>query len=204
MKNMRIPAFGLALVMLLSCQAANGPVDKDKMLGSQTAPVVLEIFSSFDCPHCKLMHETILPPLMHDFVISGKVCIISREFPLTGQYHPYAREAANYATAAARIGKYDVVADALFKNQMTWSTNGKVWETVASVLSPAEQQKVQTLVRDPQVQAEVQRDVDAANAAGITSTPSTIVVTHGRRSAPIAGMQNYELFKQYLNGLLAH
>ncbi len=201
---MRIPVFGLALVLLLSCEAANAPVDKGKMLGNQAAPLTLEIFSSFDCPHCTLMHETVLPPLMHDFVIPGKICVVSREFPLSGPGHPWAREAANYATAAARIGKYDVVAGALFKNQMTWAMNGKVWDTVASVLTPSEQAKVQALAKDPGVQAEVQSDVDAGIAAGITSTPSTIVVSRGKRSAPIAGMQNYDLFKQYLNSLLAH
>ncbi len=201
---MRITVLGLALVLLLSSQAANAPVDKEKMLGNQTAPVTLEIFSSFDCPHCSVMHQTVLPPLMHDFVIPGKVCVVSREFPLSGPGHPWAREAANYATAAARIGKYDVVADALFKNQMAWVMNGRVWDTVASVLTPSEQAKVQALAKDPGVQAEVQRDVDAGTAAGITSTPSTIVVTRGKRSVPIAGAQNYELFKQYLNGLLAH
>ncbi len=202
---MRIPAFGLALVLLLSCHAANAPlVDKDKMLGNPSAPITLEIFSSFDCPHCKMMHETVLPPLFREFVMTGKVCVISREFPLYGQGHPYAREAANYATAAARIGKYEPVADALFKNQMTWIMNGKVWETVASVLTAAEQTKVQALAKDPGVLAEVQRDVDAGTSAGISSTPSTIVIYKGKRNAPIAGMQNYDLFRQYLNGLLAH
>lgn len=201
---MRIPAFALAFVLLLTCQAANAPIDKEKLLGSQGAPIMLEIFSSFDCPHCKLMHETVVPPLMRDFVIPGKAGIVSREFPLTGPAHPYAREAANYATAAARIGKYDVVADALFKYQMTWAINGKVWDTVAGVLTAPEQAKVQALAKDPTVLAEVQRDLDDGVAAGITSTPSTIIVYKGKRNPPLPGMQNYDLFKQYLNGLLAH
>jgi len=201
---MKISAFGLSLALLLLCQAANAQIDKDKTLGNQSAPLMLEIFSSYDCPHCKIMHETEVPVLMHDFVISGKICIVSREFPLSGAGHPYAREAANYATAAARIGKYDVVADALFKNQMTWVMNGRVWDTVAAVLSPAEQGKVQAFAKDPGVLAEVQRDVDAGTSAGITSTPSTIIVSRGKRNPPIAGVQNYDFFKQYLNGLLAH
>ena len=206
MGYMRIPALGLALVLALCCQAAsNAPiVDKDKTLGNLGAPVVLEIFSSFDCPHCKVMHETVLPPLVRDMVISGKIAIVSREFPLPGPGHPYSREAANLATAAARIGKYEIVADTLFKNQMTWIMNGKVWETVANVLTAQDQQKVLALSKDPGVIAEVQRDLDAGNSAGITSTPSTIVVYRGKRNPPIAGVQNYDLFKQYLNGLLAH
>jgi protein-disulfide isomerase len=204
MKGMRISAFGLTLVLLLSCQAANDPIDKGKLLGSQSAPMTLEIYSSFDCPHCKTMHETDGPLLMQDFVIPGKACIVSREFPLTGPAHPYAREAANYATAAARIGKYDVVSDTLFKNQNTWAINGKVWAAVAAVLTASEQAKVQSLAKDPTVLAEVQRDYDAGMAAGITSTPSTIIVYKGKRYPPLSGAQNYDLLKQYLNGLLAH
>lgn len=200
---MRISAaLGLSLVLLVASHAANDAVDRGKLLGSQSAPMTLEIYSSFDCPHCKIMHETDLPPLMRDFVIPGKACIVSREFPLTGPYHPYAREAANYATAAARIGKYDVVSDALFKNQMTWANNGKVWDTVAAVLTGPEQAKVQALAKDPSVVAEVQRDVDAGTAAGITSTPSTIIVYKGKRMPPLGGAQNYDLFKQYLNQML--
>src|SRR5581483_10030276 len=131
---MRIPAFGLALVLLFSLQAANETVDRGKVRGNLSAPLTLEIFSSYDCPHCKIMHEQDLPRLMQDFVVPGKACIISREFPLPPPAHPYAREAADYATAAARIGKFDAVAEALFRNQMTWALNGKVWDTVSAAL----------------------------------------------------------------------
>ncbi|HWC97115.1 MAG TPA: thioredoxin domain-containing protein [Candidatus Sulfopaludibacter sp.] len=201
---MRLSAFGLALGLLLSCQAAAPQIDKAKMLGNAAAPMTLEIYSSYDCPHCKIMHETELPLLMKDFVIPGKACIVSREFPLSGPGHPYAREAANYATAAARINKFEAVADVLFKNQGIWALNGRVWDTVASVLSPAEQAKVQALAKDPSVVAEVQRDLDAGIAGGITSTPSTIIVYKGRRFPAVAHAQSYELFKQYLDQVLAH
>lgn len=201
---MRISVFGLALVLLAGCQAAGPTIDKGKVLGNPSAPMMLEVFSSFDCPHCKIMHETDYPPLMRDFVIPGKACIVNREFPLTGAGHPYAREAANYATAAARIGKYDVVAETLFKNQMTWATGGKVWDVVAAVLTPSEQTKVKELSKDPGVLAEVQRDLDAGVAAGLTSTPTTVVVYKGRRYPALSGAQNYDLMKNFLNEVLAH
>jgi protein-disulfide isomerase len=191
------------MVLVLSCQAAAPVIDKAKVLGNPSAPMMLEVFSSFDCPHCKAMHETDYPPLMRDFVIPGKACIVNREFPLSGAGHLYAREAANYATAAARIGKYDVVADALFKNQANWAINGNVWDTIAKVLTPAEQTKVQALAKDPGVLAEVQRDLDAGVAAGLTSTPTTVVVYKGKRYPALSGEQNYELLKNYLNQVLA-
>src|SRR5690242_19746800 len=114
----------LALVLLLPCLAAVPEVDKNKAEGNPAAPLQVEVFSSFDCPHCKALHEQVIPLLEKDYVATGKMYLIFREFPLSGQYHPFAREAANLATAAARVGKYPQVANAFWDNQTTWAVNG--------------------------------------------------------------------------------
>ena len=191
----------LALLALFPCLAATPPVDKAKAAGNPSAPITMEVFSSFDCPHCKIMHDTVDPALIHDYVMTGKVYLVKREFPLTGEYHKYAREAANYATAAGRIGKYDVVADALFKNQGQWAINGQVWQTVASVLTPPEQAKVQALVKEPGVVAEVEQDYQEGLAGAIQSTP-TLVVSYKGKKYPFAGVPNYDLFRKFLDDLL--
>ena len=189
----------LALTALLPCLAASSDADSGKALGSPSAPVRIEIFSDFECPACKGLHEQILPLLFKDYVIPGKVYLVSREFPL--QMHPYSREAAGYATAAARFGRYEQVADTLFLNQVAWSASGKVWDTVANVLTPAEAKKVQVLAKDPSVLSAVQHDLDAGMAAGINQTP-TMFVTHGTSRFPIAGAVNYNLLRSMLDGLL--
>ena len=191
--------FALALTVLLPCLAASSDADPGKALGSPSAPIQIEVFSDFECPACKGLHEQILPQVMRDYVIPGKVFLVSREFPL--QMHPYSREAACYATAAARFGKYEQVADTLFKNQVAWGASGKVWDTVAKVLTPAEASKVQLLAKDPAVLSEVQRDVDAGKAAAINQTP-TMIVTHGASRFPVAGAVNYNLLRSLLDGLL--
>src|SRR5271165_4625317 len=104
--------YAAALMMLLPCLAALPEIDKNRTMGSPTAPVRLEVFSDFTCPHCKLFHETMLPQLVRDYVVGGKLYIVDRAFPLNGQGHEHSREAFNYAVAAARIGKYQQVADA--------------------------------------------------------------------------------------------
>jgi protein-disulfide isomerase len=191
--------FALALTALLPCLAASSDADPGKVMGSPGAPIRIEVFSDFECPACKGLHEQILPLIMRDYVIPGKVFLVSREFPLA--MHRYSREAANYATAAARLGKYEQVADTLFLNQVAWGANGKVWDTVASVLTPAEAKKVQSLAKDPSVLSEVQRDVDAGRAAGINQTP-TMFITRGTSRFPVAGAVNYNLLRSMLDGLL--
>src|SRR5947209_14798845 len=119
----------LALALVLPCLAAVSNIDKAKALGSPAAPIVIEVFVSYDCAHCKLLHDETMPLVVRDFVTPGKVYLVYREFPLSGQYHQYAREAANYAVAASRIGKYPQVTEALFKSQANWAVTGLVWQT---------------------------------------------------------------------------
>jgi protein-disulfide isomerase len=191
--------FALALAALLPCLAASSDADSGKSLGSPSAPIQIEVFSDFECPACKGLHEQILPLVMRDYVIPGKVFLVSREFPLP--MHPYSREAASYATAAARLGKYQQVADTLFLNQVAWSASGKVWDTVANVLTPVEAKKVQLLAKDPSVLSAVQHDLDAGRAASINQTP-TMIVTRGANRFPVAGAVNYNLLRSLLDGLL--
>lgn len=166
------------------------------------APLQIEVFSSFDCPHCRALHDTTIPLLMKDYVVPGKVYLIFREFPLSGQYHPYAREAANYAVAAARIGKYEQVANALWDNQLSWTSNGKVWDVAAAALKPEEQKKVQQLAKDPGVLAEVQREYDEGVAAGVNATP-TLIATRGAKRYPIPSQElNYVFLRSLLDGML--
>ncbi len=189
----------LAFATLLPCLAASSDVDPGKSLGSPSAPIRIEVFSDFECPGCKGLHEQILPMVMRDYVIPGKVYLVSREFPLP--MHQYSREAAGYATAAARLGKYEQVADALFLKQVAWSASGKVWDTVANVLTPSEAKKVQLLAKDPAVLSEVQHDVELGRAAAINQTP-TMIVTRGTSRFPVVGAVNYTLLRSLLDGLL--
>jgi protein-disulfide isomerase len=190
----------LALAALVPCLAFSADWDKDKISGNPSAPVAIEIYSSFDCPHCKLLHEGMLNQIMHDLVTPGKAVVVSKEYPLSGQFHKYAREAANYATAAARIGKYQQVADALFKNQQAWAESGKVWDTVSSALSPTEQAKVKTLATDPGVVGEVERDYQQGSAQGLSQTPTLLVINqrNGRKYPFIGVPPNYDLFRDFI------
>ena len=203
MKGMR-RVFASAALVAMACLAGSPKFDTDKMIGGANAPIVLEVYSSFDCPHCKIFHEQIAPRLMSDYVMRGKVCLVSREFPLPAAAgHPYSRDVAVYATAAARIGKYQLVADTMFRTQNSWAITGKWWETMASVLTADEQKKVQALAKDPGVLAEVNEDLEQGERDGVNSTPTIIMTAHGQRTELPPGSPNYDLLKSLLDTTLA-
>jgi protein-disulfide isomerase len=191
----------LSLAALLPCLAAGPDPDKGRSVGNPAAPLLFEIYSDFACPACKHLHEAVLPAIVVDYVNTGKAYLVFREFPLNIPAHVYSRQAAALAVAAARIGKYQTVSDVLFRSQQAWSVNGKVWETVAGVLTPEERKKVQALAKDPAVLADVQRDVDRGTQAALTSTP-TLMITYKLRQQPWTQFGDYGLFRGYIDGLL--
>src|SRR5262249_662065 len=143
------------------------------------APLTIELFSDFQCPSCRQLHMQLLPLLMRDYVVPGKAYLVYKEFPLP--MHSHSKEAAALACAAARVGKYEQVADALFKNQPAWAADGKVFETVATALTPAEQKKVQTLANDPSILTEVQQDMQEGQLERVNQTPTMLIIRSGKK-----------------------
>ena len=190
--------------MLLSALGAGAADPKytpaGKALGSLTAPITLEVFSDFQCPSCKTLYEEALKPLINDYVFKGTVYVIHRDFPL--QMHAHAREAAIYANATLRVNKYEQVCAALFRNQTTWAANGKIEDALATVLTPAELQKVRTLIKDPQMSNEMEQDIALGVKANIRQTP-TMIFTHKGRVYPVTGSVNYSILKKFIDDLLS-
>jgi protein-disulfide isomerase len=191
--------FVIALAALLPCLAATPEIEKGKILGNPSAPIRIEIFSDFQCPSCKNLHETLLPNLMRDYVMKGKVYIVNREFPLP--MHMYSREAANYATAAAKYGLYMPVSDRLFLNQASWAASGKVWDAIAPVLSPEQQKKVKAGAADPAVTSAVEEDVNLGKREKVNSTP-TLIFSRGIKKFPLPGPVNYNFLKSLIDAEL--
>jgi protein-disulfide isomerase len=196
---MKFIAFALAVALV--CLAAVPATEKSKTMGSLAAPIRMDLYSDFTCPHCKMFHDQILPKLATDYINAGKAYLVFHEYTLTGPGHEYSREAANYAAAAARIGKYPQVSGALFGGQEAWVRNGKVWDAVSAVLTPAERTKIQALAKDPSVQAEVQRDVESGNAARVDRTPTVVITAKGKQT-PWSYWNDYSLFKSFLDDQL--
>jgi protein-disulfide isomerase len=197
MKPVKRVSLGLiAAWVLMAGSTAN--ID-DNTFGSSKAPVTIEVFSDFQCPGCKYFHDNDFQRIMTDYVVPGKAYVIYRYFPLP--MHPYGRACAEYACAAARVGRYQKVADALFAQQAAIAAAGNVEAVADSVLTPTEQKTVKALLKSPQVQKEIDTDIEEGKAVPVPSTPAFWVTAHGR-SEIVKGPINYDLFKQYLDALL--
>ena len=169
--------------------------------GNPNAPLTVEIFSDFQCPACKDLHDNALPEIMREFVTPGKVYLIQRYFPLQG--HPYGLLSAEFVCAAAHVGKFEQTSNILFAHAAGVVRRTDTWSRPSNtVLTPTEAKKVKSLVNDPGVQAQIQHDVlTRARPSPSTQTP-TLLVTHAMRRYPIAGLTDYGLLRSFLNDLL--
>jgi protein-disulfide isomerase len=198
MVNMKLCALALAALLgALPAFAASTTTAKGRGYGNPSAPLLIELYSDLECPACKVFHEKFLPQLMREYVDTGKVYLM--DYIMSN--HAHSVEASGYAFAAARIGKYNEVANALFFRQPEWSANGKVWDVVAAVLSPAEQAKVKALAKDPGVIAQIKAENDLGRTK-IERTP-TMLVLRGMKQYHFEGSPPWDIFSGFLNELLA-
>jgi len=176
-------------------------IDPTKTSGQKNAPLVMEVFTDFQCPACKQLFTTTLQRVTENYANTGKLYIIHRDFPL--QQHAYSRIAANYARAAAHIGKDEAVELVLFQNQEKWEANGDIKGTLASVLSPAEMKKVEALVESQTLDTLVETDRQHGITAAVNQTPTSVIHTKSGQVFPVVGYVSYENFKAFLDQLLA-
>ena len=201
MTVMRIRSFAL-VVLVLALGVAGSPSAQTKTtraVGPVTAAVRIDLFSDFQCPACKALHEQTIKRVKEEFAQTGKIRLVHHDFPLP--QHKYARPAAILAAAADRLGKYDAVADALFHQQESWGQSGNVDAVVDSVLTPEERKKLREIAKDPAILANIERDIQLGERMKVGSTP-TMIVTHDGKPNPIVGVVTYSVFSKYLNTIV--
>lgn len=101
-----------------------GPLG-DKILGDENAPVTIVEYASMTCGHCASFHKNTYPKLKTDYIDTGKVRFIFREFPLD----PVASGGFMLARCAPADKYFDVV-DTMFENQRTWAFSDNPYQSM--------------------------------------------------------------------------
>lgn len=171
-----------------------------KESGNALAPIACELYSDYECPHCAVAFLQTMPSVIKDYVKTGKIRLVHRDFPLP--MHPNAKLAARYANAAGMLGHYDAVVNQIFRTQSTWALTGDIGTQVAQVLPPDVMNKVRDMVQNDQhLDDTVTADIAAGMQDQINQTPTLVVVYKGKRQL-LAPVPPYELLKSYFDELL--
>jgi protein-disulfide isomerase len=175
-------------------------VDGD-MVGAATAPVVIQLYSDFQCPACKLFVTTELQRLVSEFVVPGTVRIEAHDIDILGSGSPNeSLELAAGAACAAKQGRYWAFHDLVFWNQ---GRENRGDHDAAFIASVADAAGVDRTAWDACFAgADARQPIDArsssADAAGIRSTPTLMV-----NGQAMVGVPDYDQLAALIRQLAA-
>lgn len=177
-------------------------VSGNPIMGKKDAPITLIEFSDYQCPFCHRFWETTLPELKKEYVETGKVRYVFRDFPLD-RIHPYARKAAEATHCAGDQGKYWEMHDLLFQNRKTLQMeNLKEYARSLGLGSKV----FDECLDKGKYTAEVQKDFEDGSAAGVQGTPSFFIGKTGQngtiQGTLVRGAQPIAAFSQVIERLL--
>lgn len=173
----------------------NGSV---KVIGQENAPITMTEYSDFQCPLCKKFFDESIPTIMKNYVETGKVKLVYKQFPLS--IHPQAPDAALASECALEQNKFWEMHDLLFKNQDQWSGNAAhndVFKKFAADLGLNTQQFNECVDTQKHV-GNVNKDYQEGLAKAVRGTPTFYI-----NDQLIVGAQATSVFTDALDKQLA-
>jgi protein-disulfide isomerase len=195
---------GFSPLRLIADAMAQGAADvakpvslPDMALGAANATVTITEYASMTCPHCAAFAETVFPKIKSEYIDSGKVRYVFREFPLDIK----AAAGSMLARCIAKddSGKYFAVIDMLFKQQNDWVMKNTT-ETLTRIGKQAglSQQAVETCLKDQALLDKIAADQKfASEILKVNSTPTFFV-----NGEMIKGETSFEEFDKKIKSLL--
>ncbi len=101
-------------------QIIQGLLDDDPVKGNPDATVTIVEFSDFQCPFCQRFHQTTLPLILENYVDTGKVKFVYKDFPIQSLHPNGALPAAVASECADEQGMFWQYHDKLFQTQKKW------------------------------------------------------------------------------------
>ena len=162
-------------------------------LGNEDAPITLIEFGDYQCLFCnKFFHET-ENNILKNYVETGKVKIIFKDFTIIG---PDSIGAANAAHCAEDQGKFWEYHDELYNN---WAGENNGWVSSENLVKFAQnirlnEEEFNQCMSDGKYKQLVTASSNDAKNLGITGTPAFFVIGPDNQVTRISGAQPYEVF----------
>jgi protein-disulfide isomerase len=169
----------------------------DMALGPANAPVTITEYASMTCPHCAAFNEAVFPKIKSEYIDTGKIRYVFREFPLDIK----AAAGSMLARCIAKddAGKYFAVIDMLFKQQNDWVLKNTT-ETLIRIGKQAglSQQAIEDCLKDQALLDKIAADQKyASEVLKVDSTPTFFI-----NGDKIKGETSFAEFDKKIKSLL--
>jgi protein-disulfide isomerase len=175
----------------------------EPFIGNRNAPVTIAYWYDYQCPFCRQNEVTTIPQIVKDYVDTGKVKIVFKDFQFLGVDSQTLGQFSRAVWAVAP-NKFYQWHKTIFDNQGTensgWATHDKIMSITTSVLGTTDATKIdqQVTLNGAAYQKEMDADKTEGAAFGVTGTPGSLI---GKRL--IEGAQPYAAIKQVIDLTLA-
>ena len=169
----------------------------DMALGPADAAVTITEYASMTCPHCAAFNADVFPKIKSEYIDTGKIRYVFREFPL--DIKAAAGSVLSRCIAKDDANKYFAVTDLLFKTQADWVMKNTT-EALTRIGKQAglSQQQVEACLNDKALLDKLVADQKyAGDVLKVDSTPTFFI--NGEK---IKGETSFEEFQKRINPLL--
>jgi protein-disulfide isomerase len=172
-------------------------------IGQANAPLTIAYWFDYQCPFCKQNEATVMPQLIKDYVDTGKVKIVYKDFSFLG---PDSDTLGHYGRAVWQVAPnlFEAWHEAIYADEgeenTGWATAAEIQKITASVLSPAQTAQVVQLATANAKTYQAAMDADKAEGEndGIQGTPALLI-----GNQLIAGAEPYASVKATIDAQLA-
>jgi len=175
-----------------------------QVIGRDDAPVTVVEFGDYQCPFCRKYHSSAFSDLKKNYIDTGKIRYIVRDFPLP--FHANALNAALAARCAAEQGQSQFL---IMRDLMLETSADLAPESIAKYAGQAhlDAGRFHACMDAKKYSPDVQKDVAAANTIGINATPSFVIGKTAKDQIDgvrIAGALAYPAFETAIQNQTPH
>jgi protein-disulfide isomerase len=168
------------------------PTEGDMELGNKDAKVTVVEYASASCPHCAAFYNDVFPTLQKNYIDTGKIRFIFREFP-----HNDAALGAFMLARCAPKEKYFPLVDVFFKTQETWLADPLKGLTDIALQAGFTQESFKACIENKDVAKGILEVRSKADTFGVTGIPTFFINGKKYEDEP-----KLEPFTKYLDSLL--
>jgi protein-disulfide isomerase len=174
------------------------PIGDAYSIGDPDAPITIVEYTDYQCPFCGRHFSETMPQLVQDYVDTGTVRYVFKDFPLKN-IHPQAVEAAEAARCALDQGAYLEMHDMLFERQHEWGGGNSTEAFIGYAQEIGlDGESFGQCLADGTHTAAVDADLAEGVELGVTGTPAFFI-----NGYPISGAQPFSVFEGAISSLLA-
>jgi protein-disulfide isomerase len=179
--------------------------ENEKPLGKEDADITFIEFADYRCPFCHQFHEETFDKIVTNFINTGKVKYLFKDFVVNDRdEYKGSMQAAVASHCAAEQGKYWEYVKEIYNNfkpePQHWINLDSLTQFANNVQIP-EIEKFKSCVESNKYQNQIEESGLSAKKLGITGTPSFAILKNEKIEAVLPGAIPYENFEKTITAI---